>query len=72
VRAIGLLAMSAALYRLTLRRPLRDASLLGVAGAHFGAQTVAFWCGVGYLVANTVPLSVRSVRLFRLVEGDSD
>jgi MFS family permease len=143
VRAIGLLAMSAAMYRLTLRRPLRDASLLGLAGAlpllalglgfgtpwlatcafagalgftakgiawdtalqvsvprhalsriasiddllsyaaipagelltgpaatHFGARAVAFWCGVGYLVANTVPLAVRSVRLFRLVVGD--
>jgi hypothetical protein len=143
VRAIGLLAMSAAMYRLTLPRPLRDASLLGLAGAlpllalglgfgtpwlaacafvgalgftakgvawdtalqtrvprhalsriasiddllsyaaipvgelltgpaatHFGARAVAFWCGVGYLVANTVPLAVRSVRLFRLVVGD--
>jgi len=145
VRAIGLLAMSAAMYRLTLPRPLRDASLLGLAGAlpllalglglatpwlaacafvgalgftakgvawdtalqtrvprqalsriasiddllsyaaipagelltgpaaaHFGARAVAFWCGAGYLVANTAPLAVRSVRLFRLVDGDSD
>jgi hypothetical protein len=145
VRAIGLLAMSAAMYRLTLPRPLRDASLLGLAGAlpllalglgfgtpwlaacafvgalgftakgvawdtalqtrvprhalsriasiddllsyaaipvgelltgpaaaQFGARAVAFWCGVGYLVANTAPLAVRSVRLFRLAEGDID
>jgi MFS family permease len=144
VRAIGLLAMSAAMYRLTLPRPLRDASLLGLAGAlpllalglglatpwlaacafvgalgftakgvawdtalqtrvprhalsriasiddllsyaaipvgelltgpaatHFGARAVAFWCGVGYLVANTAPLAVRSIRLFRLADGDS-
>jgi hypothetical protein len=145
VRAIGLLAMSAAMYRLTLPRPLRDASLLGLAGAlpllalglgfgtpwlsacafagalgftakgiawdtalqtcvprhalsriasiddllsyaaipvgelltgpaaaQFGVRAVAFWCGVGYLVANTAPLAVRSVRLFRLVDGDID
>ncbi|HEY6789616.1 MAG TPA: hypothetical protein VI365_20140 [Trebonia sp.] len=145
VRAIGLLAMSAAMYRLTLRRPLRDASLLGLAGAlpllglglgfgtpwlaacafagavgftakgvawdtalqvsvprhalsriasiddllsyaaipvgelltgpaaaYCGARTVAFWCGIVYLVANIGPLAVRSVRLFRLVDGDSE
>jgi hypothetical protein len=143
VRAIGLLAMSAVMYRLTLRRPLRDASLLGLAGAlpllalglgfaapwlaacafvgalgftakgvawdtalqisvprhalsriasiddllsyaaipvgelltgpaaaHYGARTVAFCCGIGYLVATAAPLAVRSVRLFRLVVGD--
>ena len=145
VRAIGLLAMSAAMYRLTLPRPLRDASLLGLAGAlpllalglgfgvpwlaacafvgalgftvkgvawdtalqarvarhalsriasiddllsyaaipvgelltgpaaaHCGARDVAFWCGVGYLVANTTPLAVRSVRLFHMTAGDID
>ena len=44
VRAIGLLAMSAAMYRLTLPRPLRDASLLGLAGA---LPLLALGLGVG-------------------------
>ena len=44
VRAIGLLAMSAVMYKLPLRRPLRDTAVLGVLGA---LPLLALGLGVG-------------------------